>query len=839
MKTESPPHLRLAPAPAPSAALVAARRYTRRGWRVIPIPFKSKAPRLKGWQKLRLTEKELPKWFNCAAQNLGVLLGEPSSWVVDIDLDDARCVERAAEFLPPTPAVFGRAGKPRSHWIYRVTAPVEPEKHNGEAGMLAELRATGCQTVFPPSVHPTGERIEWEQPDAEPAVVNPETLRAAVRALADAVKGERGAAKRPADATPTTPTPGANGEAAACLRALLRMKMKKADGPDGSRRLFAAACQCVRFNLSDADAIGAVRAYAQVQPFPREWSDADILDRVRDAERKAERGEALRRRDADGDEEEDGGGRKPSAATAIVAIAEELFRFGQTPDGEPFAVRIGGPNIALMFRGSRDALRATLAGEYRRQSGKVPSASALADALNVLAGAALGSPPEPVALRLAAHDGSVVLDLGGADGRAVVVRPDGWEVVQTSPVLFRRTALTAALPEPTRGGDIEELRAFLNADDESWLLLVAWLVAALIPDIPHPILLLSGQQGTGKTTAARLLLRLIDAATAETRSAPRDPEQWAVAAAGSWCVIIDNISHIGEWFSDSLCKAVTGDGWVRRKLYTDGELAVLNFRRVVVLTSIDAGALRGDLGRRLVRVELEPIDLGRRRDETGLHADFAARRPAILGALFDLLARVLAELPKVRLPPIDATMIDAARVFAAIDVVRGTAALDTYVAQAGTISKEVVEADALGEAIIKLMETINEWTGTAGELRERLTPEHPPRGWPANPRAMAGRLKRLIPALTACGLVVEYERAGRTRTRTYVIRRSGADGTPANADGTRAPDRPHENRVFEPETGVADGADGADGTNPPPSSADGAPVPEPDGEPDGVDAWTF
>src|SRR5262249_9813137 len=149
-----------------------------------------------------------------------------------------------------------------------------------------------------------------------------------------------------------------------------------------------------------------------------------------------------------------------------------------------------------------------------------------------------------VALRVAAHGGRIVLDLGSPDGRAVLVGPEGWEVVETSPVLFRRTALTAVLPEPIRDGDLSGLRETLNVTDDSWALAVGYMVAALFPHIAHPILLVGGQQGTGKTLGAGLIAGVVDPGTVENHNAPRDPESWAMAASGSWCVTVDNVSSI-------------------------------------------------------------------------------------------------------------------------------------------------------------------------------------------------------------------------------------------------------------------------------------------------------
>lgn len=241
-----------------------------------------------------------------------------------------------------------------------------------------------------------------------------------------------------------------------------------------------------------------------------------------------------------------------------------------------------------------------------------------------------------------------------------------------------------------------------------------------------------------------------------------------MAASGSWSVVVDNVSGISEWWSDALCKAVTGSGWVRRKLYTDSELAVLTFRRVVILTSIDTGALRGHLGDRLVIVDLERIDDSRRRDERELRRLYAERRPAILGALLDLTAAVLAELPNVQLGAMP-RMADFARVLAAVDRVLGTKALGSYLAQRGRIADDVVDSDPVGEAIAAMVRQQGEWRGTAKELLEQITPQRRPEGWPRSPRGMTGRLQRLIPALTLVGVEV-VPPAKTDKSRRYLLR---------------------------------------------------------------------
>lgn len=285
--------------------LETARHYSHRGWGVIPIPHKSKAPIIKGWQQLRLEESDLPRYFNGHSQNIGVLLGEPSHWLIDIDLDHPRAIELAPEYLPATPLRFGRPSKPESHWIYRVSGPVMTKKHRSKsAGMIVELRSTNCQTVFPPSTHESGEVIAFVDPEAKPALVDPEELQQAVKSLADAVKielGEKAAprstkkqqntARRAAvdDQQPRDVPPAERFRQALQSISLMRLP----DHNDGSLRLYAAACRCIEYDLTDDDACSLLRNYAELQPFPRNWTDQEILKRVTDARKRVRAGTAL------------------------------------------------------------------------------------------------------------------------------------------------------------------------------------------------------------------------------------------------------------------------------------------------------------------------------------------------------------------------------------------------------------------------------------------------------------------------------------------------------------------------------------------------------------------
>lgn len=165
--------------------LDAAREYVRRGWCVVPIPFKQKRPVIKGWEQLRLTDTDLAEYFDQPA-NIGLILGEPSGSLVDIDLDCVEARAIAGKYLPETTARTGRAGAADSHWWYIATdAKTVQHRDPVTRQMIVELRSTGGQTVVGPSIHPTGQPYDVLM--GEPAIVPAEMLTACVAALANRV----------------------------------------------------------------------------------------------------------------------------------------------------------------------------------------------------------------------------------------------------------------------------------------------------------------------------------------------------------------------------------------------------------------------------------------------------------------------------------------------------------------------------------------------------------------------------------------------------------------------------------------------------------------------------
>ena len=186
-------------------------------------------------------------------------------------------------------------------------------------------------------------------------------------------------------------------------------------------------------------------------------------------------------------------------------------------------------------------------------------------------------------------------------------------------MIFRRSELTHPLVQPERGGTLDGLRELINLPEEDYRLAIGWVVAAYLTGIPHPILLVQGEQGTAKSGLIRTLLALVDPQPAAERTPPKDQREWAIFARASWAFSYDNITDIPPWLSNALCKGVTGDAVLQRVLHSDDDIGVYSFQRVIALTTI---AIRPRAGRRPRR----PDPAHRTRGDRGRRA--RGRRPA-------------------------------------------------------------------------------------------------------------------------------------------------------------------------------------------------------------------
>ena len=502
-----------------------------------------------------------------------------------------------------------------------------------------------------------------------------------------------------------------------------------------------------------------------------------------------------------------------SQSTALVAIGSQAELFHDRT-GTTFARIEVGDHLEIWALGSKH-FRRWLTHEYYKDHGKVPKGEAVSAARGVLDGmAGFDGAEHELHNRVAWHDGAIYYDLADKGWRAVRIDAEGWRVVDRPPILFRRYAHQLPQVEPA-SGDAHRVLEFLNVRPADQILLLAWLVTAMVPDIPHPIPSFSGDKGSGKSMGQRVLRRLIDPSLVETLSFPRDKQELTQQLDHHYAPVYDNLDGLSWWLSDVLCRAVTGEGFSKRQLYTDDEDVIYSYRRVVMLNGINIVAQRPDLLDRSLLLGLERIPKGSRRPEAKLWREFDDARPSILGGVFDALSAAIRLHGTLDLPQLE-RMADFTEWAAAAAEALGygkDAFLSAYAENIGVQTREAVEGNLVGATIIALMKTRSEWSGTPTDLlldleevgvNERLlrrtqSGKVDNKGWPGAPHILSRRINEVASNLADLDIVIE-----RGDDRKITIRGSGGAESSVSSVGSVGEDGAA--------TGSTDATDATDAT---------------------------
>ena len=308
------------------------------------------------------------------------------------------------------------------------------------------------------------------------------------------------------------------------------------------------------------------------------------------------------------------------------------------------------------------------------------------------------------------------------------------------------------------------MRPFFNVDHHGWILIRAFLVAALRPGFPLPILVAKGEQGAGKSTACRVISSLIDPRTSALRGVPREVRDLTAAAKNSWLVCFDNLSRLPEDLADAACRLATGGGFGGRQLYSDHDEAIFDATRPLVFNAIpDLGSARPDFLDRALIVEFLSIKPEILRDEAQFWREFSERQPRILGALLDAAVAGLRNLPQVKLdrPP---RLADLTAWLTACEQTLGVsrgAFLEAYETNRTDVQNLALEASPLYESLRQLAGI--PFRGTTSDLLAQLnrrvsddTRRSP--GWPRSPSALSNALRRMAVYLRSAGIELEFNR---------------------------------------------------------------------------------
>ena len=481
------------------------------------------------------------------------------------------------------------------------------------------------------------------------------------------------------------------------------------------------------------------------------------------------------------DDEGDDESRKPSQTDLLVKFSKERFELLHDKNGDTYARdRKTGEVRRLGSRQFRDRITAA----FYQQSEIAVRDQSWREAVGTLqALARFEGDPQDVHIRVAGRDGVYYVDLcQPGNSRAVEITKDRWVIVEKAPVLFVRGESMQPLPDPMRGGSLAPLWEIANVPENLRLLVLAWLIDTMRLETPFPGLEMIGEQGSGKSTAAEALRRLIDPSACNLRGAPKTVEDIFVGAGQNHVVAYENVSHLAGPMQDALAILSTGGGFAKRQLYTDNEEHVVNVRRPWMINGISVSVTQQDLVDRVISIECPVIEA--RQSSSKQWKGFELALPGILGGLYDLTVKALGELPRMDLPREDRPrLVEYVLLGMAVAKASGQTPA-TFLAQFNATRAETVartlDASPVAAAVLEFVS--DNPGGIEASVKDILTrlETYKPIGaeaWPRTPKGLGDALRRASPALRQMG--VECKSMGNIGGKVrWIVKKKAAAPSP-------------------------------------------------------------
>lgn len=295
-------------------------------------------------------------------------------------------------------------------------------------------------------------------------------------------------------------------------------------------------------------------------------------------------------------------------------------------------------------------------------------------------------------------------------------------------------------------------------------------MSLFIPGIPHPAILLSGPQGSSKSTQSKMYSKLIDPSLLEIVTLPKEVNQLIQQLDHHYFIAFDNVSHISEEISDTLCRAITGAGSSKRTFYTNDDDTIYNYRRGIGINGINDVATRPDLLERSLIVEFSRISEKDRKREKDIWSEFDEDLPSILGGIFDVLVKALNIYPTVQIESLP-RMADFAVWGCAIAEAMNypkESFLASYLSNINNQATVALNSNPVALAILSFIKDQIAWSGTATELltaikRADIFEDQRGAGIPQNANVLARKLNELKVSLESLGISYESKHTGAER----------------------------------------------------------------------------
>ena len=401
---------------------------------------------------------------------------------------------------------------------------------------------------------------------------------------------------------------------------------------------------------------------------------------------------------------------------------------------------------------------------------------------------------KPLEVRIARKDNDEGMpeelwyDLRDKQGLAVHITKDGYKI-EKPPIIFRRYdhQHEQVKPEAGTGGRLDDIYKIINLtkrDDR--VVFTVFLISCFVASFPKPILLITGTNGSGKSTPCRILHRLIDPSAMEDGTALVKDTNELVRQANKLCLLhFDNVDgrEISNELSDNLCRITTGQALMRRTLFENDEDTIFEVKRPIIMNGIGRLVEKEDILDRSIIISMQRIPEDERKPENSIYAEFKKMKPYLLHEIFTALSKAIAIYPNIRLKSshrmADFEVLGYA-ICEALDGYSGQEWLEIYDRVVKRQVENALESSATAQ-IAKFLVDRSEyhiWEGTASSMLNfefsegdnytltdndrniiKAIKENPT--FPKNASALGAQLNRAESTLRSLGIIIEHSKGDR------------------------------------------------------------------------------
>ena len=469
--------------------------------------------------------------------------------------------------------------------------------------------------------------------------------------------------------------------------------------------------------------------------------------------------------------------RQSDQAAALLYHARSATPFC-SEDGQFFASVPSSFDSRQVLPLRSAAFRDWLIANFYTEFEAAPSPDAIRSAIRTLeAQARYGEmPAQKLDLRLSFEGdhvtpSKITVDLANQSGETLEIDSHGWRIADNLSSSFRESTAMLALPRPAQSSSeapldaLDQFATLCRFDDTNRTRVLTWLISALRPAGPYPVLVLRGPAASGKSFLARALRTLIDPSAAPLRRLPSRDREVLHLAHQNWVLAFDQVQRIPARVAGALSALSSGDAYeIPQADYRDPLVCEIARPIILVAPSDElqsAWAPPRSLSNRTLAINLERIAAPR--PESALTSDFETMRPALLAALAEAVSTALQRIRGIDLGNV-ARLPDCA-IWAAA-AAPGLGIDEQSVVDAFTDPDAVwIGSNPLRDAVHSLLRSNPVWKGDASELLSQLRAIAPPAVLPASPKGVFRALDGIAG--------ISIERPGGARSSAIIVTRTG------------------------------------------------------------------